>query len=107
MSTRVTDPWTTKHGLEYAGLRLELDDRPAWMRALGLRAVEVNGILVEVRVPPRLRYARKFGSFAVLPYDSEKVRARDEATANERIVALRALRDELQATTPGAPRGPR
>ena len=100
----MTDPWTTKHGLEYTGLRLELDDRPAWMRALGLREVEVNGVLLEVRVPPRLRYARKFGSFAVLPYDSEEVRARDEATANERLAALREMRDELQVTPPGTPR---
>lgn len=103
MSARVTDPWTTKHGLEYTILRLDLDDRPAWMRALGLREVVMNGIVVEVRVPPRLRYARKFGSFAVLPYDSEEVRAQDETTANERLVALRAMRDDLQATPPGAP----
>jgi hypothetical protein len=108
MGARVTDPWTTKHGLEYAVLRLALDDRPPWMRALGLREVAVSGTLVVSRVPPRLRYARKIGSFAVLPYDSEEDRSRDAATADERLAALRRMRGELLATPagPGTP-GPR
>ncbi len=102
MGTRLTDPWVSRRGLEYTILRLTLDDRPAWVRTLGMREVEVNGAVVGSRVPPRLRYSRKLGSFAVLPYDPEAVRARDEALANDRLAALRVLHDELQATPSGS-----
>lgn len=98
---KADDPWAARHGYDYANLRLALDDRPAWMRAMGLRHVEVNGRDVVVRVPPRLRYSRKLGSFAVLPYDDDKKRAEDEATADERLAALKKLRGELLPTTPG------
>lgn len=58
--------WLKKHGFVYALLRLSADNRPAWVRNLGLRDVELNGEALEVP-PPRLRYKRSIGSFVTKP----------------------------------------
>lgn len=72
--------------LEYSLLRNERDNRPNWVKQLGIYSILINDMYIRCDYK-RLQYKRKLGSFICSEYDKnkEKIIKRFEADLKELI----------------------